>query len=187
MSALPAFIIGIATILIVGLAGRRRDAALQLIEAHRDLTSERANGARWRLFRIRRGDSPEQVYPGAADSKAGEIDDYFVLVYAIESVTTAVATACQRSGSDHVQRCLQLFRGVLPKERAHYLAWHVAAITDTITAWRNWRDSDAHDLKDAGVYKQLVEHCNTLGDYGLLGKANILKDEALEGEARKNE
>lgn len=175
MSALPAFIIGIATILIVGLAGRRRDAALQLIEAHRDLTSERANGARGRLFRIRRGDSPEQVYPGAADSKAGEIDDYFVLVYAIESVATAVTVACQRHGPHGGQVCMQFFRGVLPKRRAKYLGWHVDAIIDTIDDWRNEHVTDAYDLKDAGVYEQLVEHCKTLRDYGLLGKEKILK------------
>lgn len=135
------FLIGLLTILVVGLAGRRRDAALQLIGAHRELTSDRTNGARGRLYRINKREDHAQVYANEVPARRGnpsasEIDDYFVLVYAIEAAATAVDVACQRCGSDWWQRAAQLVRGVLPKTRAHYLEWHVVAIMKSVTAWR---------------------------------------------------
>lgn len=180
------FLIGLLTILVVGLAGRRRDAALQLIGAHRELTSDRTNGARGRLFRItRREEDPAQVYPNEVpparrgNPSVSEIDDYFVLLYAIEAVATAVDVACQRCGPDWWQRAAQLVRGVLPKKRAHYLKWHVGAIMETVT---NWRETAvlSEQLDDSRAYQHLREHCEALHRYGLLESALVPPERATD-------
>lgn len=179
------FLIGLLTILVVGLAGRRRDAALQLIGAHRELTSDRTNGARGRLFRIiRREVDPAQVYPNEVPARRGnpsvsEIDDYFVLLYAIEAAATAVDVACQRCGPDCWQRAAQLVRGVLPKKRAHYLKWHVVAIMETVTKWRETAVRSGQ-LDDSRAYHHLREHCEALHRYGLLESALVPSERASD-------
>lgn len=178
------FLIGLLTILVVGLAGRRRDAALQLIGAHRELTSDRTNGARGRLYRINDGEDPAQVYANEVPARRGnlsalQIDDYFVLVYAIEAAGTAVEVACQRRGPDWWQTAAQLVRGGLPKARAQSLRWHVGAIMETVLRWRETAVRGG-ELKDSGAFESLREHCVNLRRYALLENALVPSEWATD-------
>lgn len=196
VTKLGPILIGVLAILVVGLAGRRRDAALQLIAAHSELTNERTNGARGRLFRIMRGEDHMEVYAHLRSPDRGhredndppplEIDDYFVLLYAIEAAATAVDVACQRWGHDRLQRIAQPIRGVLPKKRARYLKWHLDATMQTVTKWRGTA-ARTGQLDDSGAFEQLQEHCTTLHHYGLLDSSLVPSRLDPEDERPGNE
>ena len=191
-------IVALLAIFVVGLAGRRRDSAVQLIDAHSELTSTRVNGARGRLFQVANpkqtgGRSLAEIYgkdPNPADQAKSDaelrtlqIDDYFTLLYAIEAVATAVDTACmKRCGG--VQRYVQYLRGVLPKKRAEYLGWHVDAIMGTVSKWRA-KFNDAHKgkpVEDSDAYDTFREQCEKLREYGLPKRESTSQ---LDGDTRE--
>lgn len=163
-----ALIVGAVTIVVVGMAGRRREAEVQLNRAHHELTSERTDAARDRLFRQNRKDT--ELIPDYGRDASRPINDYFTLMYAVEASAVAVKAFCSTSSL----KWRNYLRGVLPRERAEFLAWHLEAVTQTIEIFRERARGKPRlpigiaELDDTNVHAMLEKHYATLREYGLL-------------------
>lgn len=161
--------IGLITIFSVGMAGRRREAEVQLNHAHHELTSERTDAARDRLFRQNRNGT--QLIGDYGNDAHRAINDYFTLMYAVEAAAVAVNAFCS---TKPLRYGVKYVRGVLPRGRAEFLAWHLKAIKSTVDTFRAGtlatrpQPIGISKLDDANVHATLKEHCDTLKRYGLL-------------------
>ncbi|GAB20613.1 hypothetical protein GOEFS_121_00150 [Gordonia effusa NBRC 100432] len=164
---LTALMVGLATIVIVGMAGRRREAEVQLNNLHRELTSERTNAARDRLFRqMSKQTAPIDEYAKERREKA--INDYFTLLYAVEYAAITVKAFCSKWP---MWWGVKYFRGVLPRKRAEFLKWHLDAIKIAVNDFhKNYGHKPLRlpELKDEDAFCRLQEHYETLSRRKLL-------------------